>query len=43
MGIDWAVCNQALIRRGEILLDFSVLKGWRRELEKINLDKERSR
>ena len=29
----WSVYNDSLVRRGEILLDFSVLKGWNRGVE----------
>ena len=40
--MDWSVYNDSLIRRGEVLLDFSVLEGWNREAkrmrESIHLD-----
>jgi len=29
--MDWSVYNDSLVRRGEILRDFSVLKSWDRE------------
>jgi len=31
--MDWSVYNDSLVRRGEVLLDFSVLEGWDREVE----------
>ena len=34
--MDWSVYNDSLVRRGEILLDFSVLKGLDREVELMN-------
>lgn len=37
---DWAAYNEALVRRGEILLDFTVLKDWGRELNRMNRGKE---
>jgi len=40
---NWTVYNEALIRRGEILLDLSILKGWGRELKRMNMGKEGSR
>lgn len=33
---DWKAYNEALVRRGEILLDFKVMKGWRTELAEMN-------
>lgn len=33
---DWGKYNEELVRRGEILLDFSVMDEWRLELEKAN-------
>ena len=30
MVIDWPDYNEELVRRGEILLDLSLLKSWRR-------------
>jgi len=33
MGVDWPGYNEALVRRGEILLDLSLLQGWGEELE----------
>lgn len=33
---DWSRYNEELVRRGEILLDFSVMDEWKRELEKAN-------
>jgi len=43
MGRNWAVYNEALVRRGEILLDLSILKGWGMELKRMNMGKEGSR
>ncbi len=31
--MDWSVYNGSLVRGGEVLLDFSVLKGWDREVK----------
>jgi hypothetical protein len=31
---DWRAYNEALVRRGEVLLDMAFLKGWSRELIK---------
>lgn len=33
---DWSRYNEELVRRGEILLDFSVMDEWKRELEEVN-------
>jgi hypothetical protein len=33
---DWGRYNEALVRRGGILLDFSVMDEWKRELKKVN-------
>lgn len=35
-GRDWGRYNEELVRRGEILLDFSVMDEWKRELERAN-------
>ena len=35
-GRDWHSYNEALVRRGELNLDSSVMEEWRRELEKEN-------
>ena len=35
-GRDWSGYNEELVRRGEILLDFSVMDEWKRELERAN-------
>jgi len=35
-GRDWGRYNEALVRRGEILLDFSVMDEWRSELDRVN-------
>ena len=34
--MNWSVYNDSLVRRGEILLDFTVLDGWDREVELMN-------
>ena len=36
---DWHSCNEALVRRGELNLDSSVLEEWKRELKKANKGK----
>jgi hypothetical protein len=33
---DWHSYNEALVRRGELNLDSSVLEEWKRELKKAN-------
>ncbi|MDG6987176.1 MAG: transposase, partial [Nitrososphaerota archaeon] len=35
-GRDWHSYNEALVRRGELNLDSSVVEEWRRELKKAN-------
>jgi len=40
MADDWPVYNRALVKRGEILLDLSLLQGWGEELEEMNRGKE---
>lgn len=37
---DWKKINEALVRRGELLLDLDFVKGWENELEAMNKDKE---
>ena len=34
MARDWHVYNEALVMRGEILLDLSLLQSWGNELER---------
>lgn len=34
--MNWGVYNDSLVRRGEILLDFTILDGWDREVERMN-------
>jgi len=34
--MDWSVYNDSLVWRGEILLDFSVLDGWDREVKRMS-------
>jgi len=34
--MNWSVYNDSLVRRGEILLDFSALEGWDREVERMS-------
>ncbi|RLI32706.1 hypothetical protein DRO56_03095 [Candidatus Bathyarchaeota archaeon] len=43
MAVDWPKYNEALVRRGEILLDLSLLKSWGDELEEMNRGKEGGR
>jgi len=40
---DWKAYNAALVRRGEILVDLRIMKGWRRELAQMNRGKEGAR
>ena len=35
----WAVYNQSLVRRGELLLAFDVIDNWDVELKEMNKDK----
>jgi len=35
-GREWGRYDEALVRRGELLLDFSVVDEWKRELEGAN-------
>ncbi len=37
---DWRAYNAALVKRGEILLDLRIVKGWRCELAEMNRGKE---
>jgi len=37
---DWKRINEALVRRGELLLDLDFVKGWEDELEAMNKGKE---
>ncbi len=37
---DWPSYNEALVRRGEILLDLGLLQSWGEELEEMNRGKE---
>jgi IS5 family transposase len=43
MADDWPSYNEALVKRGEILLDLSLLQGWGEELEEMNRGKEGAR
>jgi len=36
MAADWPNHNEALVRRGEILLDLGLLHTWGEELEEMN-------
>jgi hypothetical protein len=36
MGRDWCGYNEALVRKGELDLDFSMLGEWKRELKKAS-------
>ena len=40
---DWKRINEALVRRGELLLDLGFLKGWGSELQEMNQSKEGAR
>lgn len=40
---DWGSYNEALVRRGEILLDLRIMKGWKHELAEMNEGKEGAR
>ena len=42
-GRDWKRINEALVRRGELLLDLDFVKGWESELEAMNKGKEGAR
>lgn len=37
--IDWRIYNEGLVRRGEILFDFSLFNNWNEELELMNENK----
>ena len=37
--MNWPAYNQSLVRRGEILLAFDVIKNWNTELKEMNKDK----
>ena len=43
MVADWPGYNEALVRRGEILLDLGLLQSWGEELEKMNRGREGGR
>jgi len=43
MAVDWPSYNEALVRRGEILLDLGLLQGGGEELEEMNSGKEGGR
>lgn len=34
--MNWRVYNDSLVRRGEILLDFTILEGWDREVKRMS-------
>jgi len=36
MARDWVNYNEALVKRGEILIDLDFLKNWNKELEEMN-------
>jgi len=40
---NWREYNAALVKRGEVLLDFSMMDGWKRELVEMNERKEGGR
>ena len=37
--MNWAVYNQSLVRRGEILLGFDIIDNWDSELKEMNQGK----
>jgi hypothetical protein len=37
--MNWRSYNQSLVRRGEILLGFDIIKNWDAELKEMNKDK----
>lgn len=43
MSRNWSSYNEALVRRGEILLDLSLLRNWTDELKEMNRGKEGGR
>ena len=43
MTVDWPTYNEALVKRGEILLDLSLLQSWGDELQEMNRGKEGGR
>ena len=38
--VNWPRYNKSMVRRGEVVLDFAVIKNWDNELDKINDGKE---
>lgn len=38
--VNWPRYNKSMVRRGEVVLDFDVIKNWDNELDKINEGKE---
>jgi len=40
---DWKRINEALVKRGELLLDLDFVKGWEKELDAMNRGKEGAR
>ena len=43
MARDWPTYNEALVKRGEILLDLSLLQSWGEELQETNRGREGGR
>ena len=39
--MNWRNCNESLVKRGEVLLDFDVIDNWDNELEEMNNKKGR--
>ncbi len=37
--VDWKSYNDALVRRGEVILDFDVIDNWKKELNMMNYGK----
>ena len=38
--VNWPRYNKSMVRRGEVVLDFDVIKNWNSELNKMNDGKE---
>lgn len=38
--VHWPSYNETLVRRGEIMMDFDVIDGWKEELDNMNAGKE---
>jgi hypothetical protein len=38
--VNWRRYNESLVRRGEVMMDFDVINGWKEELDNMNAGKE---